>query len=70
MDLSGHDADGGLHARGVDLDVHENAAGRAHAAQRNGRAAFESADGPVVVGLEVGSAAVNLARMFLSPKGR
>ena len=67
MNLPRHDADRGLHARGVDLDVHEAQQVADMPLGAMTVQALEAADGPVVVGLEIGRAAVHLARVLLHP---
>ncbi len=67
MNLPGHDADRRLHARGVDLDVHEAQQVADMPIGAVTMQALEAADGPVVVGLEIGRAAVHFARVLLHP---
>ena len=65
MNLPRHDADRGLHARGVDLDIHEAKQVANMPLGAMTMQTLEAADRPTVVGLEVGRAAVYRARVLV-----
>ena len=67
VDLAGHHANRGLHARIADLDVHEKKQVAHMPRGTVAMQALEAADRPAVIGLEVGGAAVCGARVFLYP---
>ena len=68
VDFTRHDSDRGLHARRVDLDIDEAQQIADMPCGAMAMQALETADRPVVVGLEVGGAAVRFAGVFLHPR--
>ena len=67
VNLTRHDADGRFHARGTDLNVHKTEQVANMAVGAMPMQALETTNRPVVIGLEVGRAAVDFTGVFLHP---
>jgi hypothetical protein len=68
VNFTGDDADGRLHSCRVDFDAEDPEQVADTSLGAVAVQTLEAADGPVVVGLEVGGSAINRAGVFIDPR--